>query len=171
MGVIFEDGTNETHTQVFVAADTYEFWLFAPTTHKRVQYFYIYLGATPASYIRIDDVVGIVSAYRTYKRANGSCATNGNNTIIAAVAGMKIKVYDYSLQAEGTVVATFQNGAGGAQIGQRWSFQAREGKLKHGIPPLSPHDFETAATTLLNLSLSAAIQVNYEIIYTDTDAA
>ena len=106
-----------------------------------------------------------ISDGRTYKRVNGYKSAAGNNTILNAVAEKFITVYDYSLQAEGTVIVTFQDGAGGAELGQRWSFQAREGKLKHGIPPNSPYDFSGQVNTLLNMNLSAAIRVNYEIIY------
>jgi hypothetical protein len=117
------------------------------------------------------DNAKVVGDGRTYKRANGSCGASGNNTIVAAVAGKKIKVYDYSLQAQGAVTATFQDGAGGSGVSQPWKLQDREGKNKHGVPPGAPHDFETAAGNLLNLSLSATVTVGYEVVYTDADAA
>lgn len=120
------------------------------------------------------DNVKVIGDGRTYKRVANQVAIIGDNTIIAAVAGKKIKVYDYSIQNVGGTtgtVATFQDGAGGAQISQEWSFQDREGKNKHGIAPGQIHDFETSAGNLLNMTLSAAIAVSYEIIYTDSDAS
>jgi|SRR5271157_3441 len=110
---------------------------------------------------------------RIYKQKNGSCNANGDNAVIAAVGGKVLKIYDYSLQAQGTVIVTPSSDVGGsaAAIGQPWDFQVREGKNKHSVPAGAPYDFVTAQGKAFNLFLSAGVVVGYEIIYTDSDAS
>lgn len=110
---------------------------------------------------------------RTYKQKNSSCNSAGDNAVIAAVGGKVLKIYDISLQGQGTVVVTPSSDVGGSAsaIGQPWSFQAREGKNKHGVPAGAPYDYVTAQGKAFNLYLSAGVVVGYEIIYTDSDAS
>jgi len=92
-------------------------------------------------------------------------ATSGNNTIVAAVTGYKIRVHNIVLVASGTTTVRFQSGAGGTALTGDISLVANVG-FAPGFDPTG--HFETAATTLLNLSLSAAVSVdgwlNYSLV-------
>jgi hypothetical protein len=83
----------------------------------------------------------------TVKRAVINDATSGNNTIVAAVVGKKIRVLDCVLISRGTVL--LYSGTG-----------FTTGYNKHG-------HFETTANTLLNLELSAAINVDGWLQYVE----
>jgi hypothetical protein len=99
------------------------------------------------------------------QRAIISAASAGNNTIVAAVTGKKIRVLAMSLTGAGAVTFAFQSGAGGTAL--------------TGTTTLStvPHVFnfnpvgwiETAAGVLLNLSLGGAVQVSGVINYVLVD--
>jgi hypothetical protein len=85
-------------------------------------------------------------------------AASGNNTIVAAqAAGVKIRVVGYLLVGAAAVTVNFQSGAGGSSLSGAMS-------LATGIPNtpgFTPTGwFETAAATLLNLSLGGAVQVS-----------
>lgn len=91
-----------------------------------------------------------------------SAATSGNNTIVAAVAGKKIRVLAMSLSFSGTVNAKFQSGASGTD----------KTGLFYGVANTQvvlPYNklgwFETAAGALLNLNLSGAVAVGGVIDY------
>lgn len=85
-------------------------------------------------------------------------AAAGNNTIVAAqAAGVKIRVVGFFLVAAAAVTANFQSGAGGTSLTGAMT-------MATGVP-LNPASstvglFETAAATLLNLSLGGAVQVS-----------
>jgi hypothetical protein len=100
----------------------------------------------------------------TVKRAVINDATSGNNTIVAAVVGKKIRVLDCVLISRGTVLARFEDGAGGTALtGQMQLYSGTgftTGYNKHG-------HFETTANTLLNLELSAAINVDGWLQYVE----
>ncbi|MFA9227982.1 MAG: hypothetical protein ACEQR7_06075 [Agathobacter rectalis] len=92
----------------------------------------------------------------------GSIASSGNNTLIAAVSGKKIRVLGGFLSFSGTVNAKFQSGAGGTELTN----------LIYGVAgstppiPFSPIGwFETAVNTLLNLNLSASTAVSVCLVY------
>lgn len=87
-----------------------------------------------------------------------SAAGIGANTLVAAqAAGVRVRIVGLVLVAAGAVVATVQSGAGGTSITGAMTLAA-------GTPvafPFSPGGWgETAAATLLNLNLSAAVQVS-----------
>lgn len=104
------------------------------------------------------------------KSATGTISAT--TTIVAAVAGKKIKVLAYSLITQSTtaVTCTFKDGAGGTA---KWTvpLQAPNGtiggaNLPAGYNPL----FETSAGNALELHLSAEQPVTYAVSYTDDDA-
>lgn len=94
-------------------------------------------------------------------------ASSGDNTIVAAVTGKKIRVLAGSLTMTGTLVTIrWESGAGGTALtGQ---MQPLAG---HTITmPYSPvGHFQTAASTLLNLELGGAQSVDGWIVYVEVD--
>jgi hypothetical protein len=91
-------------------------------------------------------------------------ATSGNNTIIAAVSGKKIRVLSYTIVAAGAVNARFESGAGGTALtGQMTLAAAGDSVTAHCPQGL----FETAASALLNLELSGAVSVDGHITYVE----
>ncbi len=91
-----------------------------------------------------------------------SCASSGNNTLLAAQTGYKIRVISYTLTAASAVTVSFQDGAGGTALTGVMSLAA-------GVPLVVPlareGHFETSVTTLLNLSLGGGVQVSGHITY------
>jgi len=105
------------------------------------------------------DRAGRLATYQGYPRiyANINDSTSGNNTIIAAqAAGKKILITSVVVVSDGTVDVRFESGADGTALTGQIPLQARE-----GFSANDPHGlFETAAATLLNLELSATINVH-----------
>ena len=91
-------------------------------------------------------------------------ASSGDNTIVTAQgASNKIRVHQLFLVSAGTVTARFESGAGGTALTGQMSLVANTGF----VLPFSPIGwFETAANTLLNLELSAAVSVDGSLAYT-----
>lgn len=91
-------------------------------------------------------------------------ATSGNNTLLAAQgAGNKIRVHQLMLVSAGTVNVRFESGADGTALSGQMNLVANTGF----VLPYSPIGwFETAANTLLNLELSAAVSVDGVCAYT-----
>jgi|SRR3990170_8460220 len=89
-------------------------------------------------------------------------AVSGDNTLVAAVTGLKIRVLAFVLVAAGTVTARFESGAGGTALSGQMSMAANT----HIIGPYNPAGWcETAAAALLNLELSAAVSVDGVLVY------
>lgn len=102
---------------------------------------------------------------RVPKFAVISGATSGNNTLVAAAgAGLKIRVLSLYLVAAGTVGVKFQSGAAGTDLCGLMSYIANTG-IALPFNPLG--HFETAANTLLNMNLNAAIQVSGGLTYVE----
>lgn len=91
-----------------------------------------------------------------------SAATSGNNTLLAAQTGYAIRVLSYTLVAAGTVTAAFQSGASGTALTGTMSLIA-------GTPLVvnfqKEGHFQTAVSTLLNLSLGGNVQVSGHLTY------
>src|SRR6185369_14513429 len=92
-----------------------------------------------------------------------SAATSGaGNTLVAAVAGAKIRVMAYDLVARGAVNAKFQSG-GTTDLTGTYTFAAA------GAGKVNPFNhmgwFETAAGEALTLSLSGATSVDGVLDY------
>jgi len=100
----------------------------------------------------------------TPKFAAIAASSSGDNTLIAAVVGKKIRVLSYTLVAAGAVTCRFEDGAGGTAKSGVMSFAANGGVSV----PFSPvGHFETTANTLLNLELSGAVSVAGHICYVE----
>ena len=96
------------------------------------------------------------------KRAAINASANGNNTAVAAVSGKRIRVYGVLVISAGTVTAKFQDGAGGTDLTGPLTLAANVG-FASGWCPVG--HFETTASTLLNINLSAPIAVGGWLIY------
>jgi hypothetical protein len=96
------------------------------------------------------------------KRAVIDHASNGDNTVVAAVTGKKIRVYQVVLISAGTVTVRFESGASGTALTGQMSLVANVG-FASGWCPVG--HFETAAGSLLNLELSAGVSVDGWIVY------
>lgn len=91
-------------------------------------------------------------------------ATSGNNTIVAAVPGKKIRVLSYTLIATGAVLARWESAANGTALSGQMSLTTSV-----GIAPDCGSNgcFETVAGQLLNLELSAATSVDGHVTYVE----
>jgi hypothetical protein len=97
------------------------------------------------------------------KRAAIDAATSGNNTLVAAVTGKKIRVLALFATMTGTAVTIrFEDGAGGTALtGQMGPTSGQTIVL-----PFNPVGwFETSAATLLNMELSGAQSVDGVLVY------
>ena len=95
-------------------------------------------------------------------------STSGNNTIIAAGgAGKRIAVWAILIVSDGTTDVRWEDGAAGTAFTGQVPLQAREGYSisAGGIVPL----FVGSANTLLNLELTAAVNVHGFVSYTLID--
>jgi hypothetical protein len=100
----------------------------------------------------------------TPKFAAIDVATTGDNTLVAAVVGKKIRVLSVFIFAAGTVTARFEDGASGTALSGQMQLTAQTGF----VLPFSPVGwFETTAATLLNLELSADISVDGLLVYVE----
>lgn len=90
-------------------------------------------------------------------------ATSGDNTLVAAQgASNKVRVYALYLVSAGTTTVRFESGTGGTALSGQVSLVANVGF----VLPFNPLGwFETAANTLLNLELSAAVSVDGGLVY------
>lgn len=96
------------------------------------------------------------------KRAVIDNATSGDNTVVAAVTGKKIRVVQLLLVAAGTVTVRWESGAGGTALTGQMSHLDAAGE----VLPFSPIGwFETAAGSLLNLELSGNVSVDGVLAY------
>lgn len=105
----------------------------------------------------------------TPKFAAIAAATSGDNTLVAAVVGKKIRVLALMLVAAGSVNAYFTSAAGGTVI-----FGGSTNKIAlvantGFVLPFSPVGwFENSSTNqLLNLNLSAAVAVSGGLVYVE----
>lgn len=89
-------------------------------------------------------------------------ASNGDNTVITAVTGQKIRVLALFLLSAGTTTVRFESGAGGTALTGQMSLTAQSG---FSLPYNPVGWFETAASALLNLELSAAVSVDGCLVY------
>jgi hypothetical protein len=103
---------------------------------------------------------------KTFKTTPISCALSGNNVIVAAVSGKRIKVYVIVFISTGTVNAKWCSAS--TDLTGDKNFQAREGYTLAVNPPAIL--LQTVAGETLNLNLSAAVAVDGWIAYWDDDA-
>jgi|WetSurMetagenome_2_1015567.scaffolds.fasta_scaffold1305328_2 hypothetical protein len=89
-------------------------------------------------------------------------SASGNTSVVAAVAGTKIRVIAYNYMANGTVNVKFQS-ATTDKTGLSYLI-ANTGK----VCPFNPAGwFETAVGEALNINLSASIAVGGELVYVE----
>jgi len=96
------------------------------------------------------------------KRAVIDHASSGDNTLVAAVTGKKIRVLALFLVAGGAVTVRFESGASGTALTGQMAIAANADL----VLPWNPAGwFETAAAALLNLELSGAVSVDGALLY------
>lgn len=96
------------------------------------------------------------------KRAVIDHAASGNNTIVAAVAGKRIRVLSLLMFSAGSVTARFESGADGTALTGQMTLAASS-MITLDFSPAG--HFETVAGDLLNLELSAAVSVDGVLTY------
>lgn len=98
------------------------------------------------------------------KYAAVAVASSGDNTIVAAVSGKKIRVISYMLNAAAAVDAKWKSGASTDKTGLLYMAAAGYG----AIGDYNPSGwFETAVGQALVLNLSAAVAVGGHISYVE----
>lgn len=99
------------------------------------------------------------------KRQVINVAGSGDNTLQAAAgSGIRIRVLSYTLVAGGAVTARFESNPGGDPLTGQMEFAANGGTTV----PFNPYGhFETSANQLLNLELSAAVNVDGHFTYVE----
>lgn len=120
---------------------------------------------TVLNFLSVTDETGAIyvnSVGSVPKYAKIAASASGDNTLVAAVPGKKIRVIDYAFMAAGTVNAKFQSGASGTDLTGLFYMVANTGaapgEAKYGY-------FETAAGALLNLNLSTNVAVGGHLTY------
>lgn len=100
----------------------------------------------------------------TPKFAIIDAATSGDNTLVSAVVGAKVRVLACFMVAAGAVNARFESGAAGTALTGQMNLTTNSGF----VLPFNPVGwFETAANTLLNLELSGAVSVDGSLVYVE----
>lgn len=102
---------------------------------------------------------------QTILRAAVSAASSGNNTVVAAVSGEKIKVLSVILIVSGDVDVRLESDADGTALTGVMSLASDGNGFVLPPAPIGLHWVETVAGELLNLELSDAIQVSGCITY------
>lgn len=91
-----------------------------------------------------------------------NASASGNTTIVAAVPGKAIYIISMEFLCAGAVTVEWQSGAGGAVISKGQAFPLGGGK----VLPFNPGSWgSTAINTVLNINLSAAVQVSGSVQY------
>lgn len=98
-----------------------------------------------------------------------SGATGGNNTLVAAVSGKKIRVLSYVIVADSAVDVRFEDGADGTALSGQMKLGTSTDSGGIAAPYTPRGHFETSAGTLLNMELSAAVQVSGHLTYVEVE--
>lgn len=102
----------------------------------------------------------------TIKYSIIDAALSGDNTIVAAVTGKKIRVLSCWVVAAAAVTVRFESGAGGTAL----TGQANAGANGGFVLPFNEGGwFETASGSLLNLELGGAVSVDGSLSYVEVD--
>lgn len=110
--------------------------------------------------------MAIVSDLRLLKYAAISASSAGDNTVLAVVTGKALYVVSLFVVASGTVGVRWESGAGGTALTGVVDLVANTGYV---LPYNENGWFRTARGTLLNLELSAGIQVSGSLTYVEVD--
>lgn len=100
--------------------------------------------------------------FPSVKRIAISAGASGDNTIVSAVTGKIIRVYQLLVVSSGTVNARFESGAGGTALTGQMPLIASTGFATSWCPV---GHFETLEGQLLNLELSGAVPVAGWLVY------
>lgn len=92
-----------------------------------------------------------------------SASSSGDNTLLAGISGMKIRVLGYVLVGAGAVNVFFQSGAAGDALTGAMPIAAAGGGVS--ATPSGLGQFETDEGELLNLNLSGAVAVTGHFTY------
>ena len=95
-------------------------------------------------------------------RAAIDAASSGDNTLLAAVTGKRIRVHSLFAVSAGTVTVRFESAAGGTALTGQMTMAANTGFV---LPHNPAGWFETAAGELLNMELSGAVSVDGSFTY------
>lgn len=107
-------------------------------------------------------IVDAAGTVYTVKRAVINASANGDNTVVAAVAGKKLVVLEYGYVTGGTVQVKWRSATAGTDLSGAKPFAANGGEVR----PYSPVGWvETVAGQALVLNLNAAVQVGGELSY------
>lgn len=120
------------------------------------------VNSQEVSGVMIENAVAV-----TVKYAAIDAASSGDNTIVAAVSGKKIRVLSLFLVSSGTVNVRFENGAGGTALTGQMNLVANTGF----VLPHNPHGWFQCGTdnTLLNLELNGAVSVDGALTYIEAE--
>lgn len=99
---------------------------------------------------------------RAIQYAKVSASSSGNNTVVAAATGKRIRVLSCFLVAAAAVTAKWQSGGSGTDLTGAASLAANGGYV---LPFNEGGWFQTEPDTLLNLSLGGAVSVAGSISY------
>lgn len=91
-----------------------------------------------------------------------NATTNGDNTIVAAVAGKAIRVLQYAFVVDAAVGVAFEDGAGGTELSGQMAFAANGG-IAPGFCPVG--HFQTSSGNALNMETDAEASVRGHIVY------
>lgn len=105
----------------------------------------------------------LTEAMGPVKYAAIAASSNGDNTIVAAVEGYKIRVLGYVMVGAGAVNAFWQSAAAGDVLSGTMAIAAAGGKIEAALNGLG--HFETNKGELLNLNLSGAVAVAGHLTY------
>jgi hypothetical protein len=119
-------------------------------------------GSSVAGTAQESSSMTVAGASVTPKFAVIDVASAGDNTLIAAVVGKKIRVLSYTIIASADVTVRFESGAGGTALTGQMQVAGNGGVH---VAYSSVGHFETATNTLLNLELSGATSVDGHLTY------
>lgn len=94
-------------------------------------------------------------------------AVSGDNTVVAAVTGKRIRVFGYTLSSNGTVNAQWKSGASTNISSLKYMLAGTQ--VQAPTCPDGSYWFHTARGDALVLNLSAAISVGVDVIYAEVD--
>ena len=100
--------------------------------------------------------------YPEVKYVKIDAATNGDNSIVAAVAAKSIRVLSYVLVSAGTVTVRFESAAGGTALTGQMTMAVN---TTHAAAFSPVGHFQTIAGEALNLELSGAVSVDGFLVY------
>lgn len=111
------------------------------------------------------DIVSVAGVDVTPKFANIAIASSGDNIIVAAVSGKKIRVLNGFMISNGTVVAYFVDGANTAIAGDGTNGISLIANSGFSLPFSPVGWFETGSGQSLDINLDGAVIVGGSLAY------